>query len=155
MAETEHIDILRQGVGVWNLWRQRYPQVEADLRNVNLGGGKDLRAFLLSRADRWIRDTYFVDLEEEFCLRCGSDIKGANLRRADLSGANLIGVNLSGADLINAKLVGANLRAANLSDAILSGADFCDADLADAVSERFDLDPLMFDSSCSGEVNMR
>ena len=52
-----------------------------------------------------------------------ADLSNANLRGADLSNANLWDANLRGADLSNANLWGADLRGANLRDADLSGAD--------------------------------
>lgn len=42
MANEEHLEILKQGVGVWNRWRAQNPAVRPDLsdvelRNTNLG----------------------------------------------------------------------------------------------------------------------
>ena len=51
-----------------------------------------------------------------------ADLWGANLRDANLRGANLWGANLRGADLWDANLRGANLRGADLRDANLRGA---------------------------------
>ncbi|EHT0294686.1 pentapeptide repeat-containing protein [Salmonella enterica] len=67
----------------------------------------------------------------------GADLRGANLRDADLFGANLCGANLRGAnlrgaDLRGANLCGADLRGANLRGANLRGADLRGADLRDA-----------------------
>ena len=56
----------------------------------------------------------------------------ADLRGADLRGANLSDTNLRGADLRGANLEGANLRGADLRDAKLRGADLSDADLRGA-----------------------
>jgi len=56
----------------------------------------------------------------------GADLRGANLRRADLRGANLGGANLRRANLGGANLGGANLRSADLRYASLSGADLSD-----------------------------
>jgi uncharacterized protein YjbI with pentapeptide repeats len=58
-----------------------------------------------------------------------ADLRGANLRRADLRDADLRGANLRRADLRDANLRGANLRRADLRDANLSGADLSGADL--------------------------
>jgi hypothetical protein len=55
------------------------------------------------------------------------DVRGAFLRKTDLSFANLEQANLSGADFSNANLKGANLKDANLAGTILKGADLTDA----------------------------
>jgi len=55
------------------------------------------------------------------------DVRGAFLRRTDLSNANLERANLAGADFSNAILRGANLKDANLNGTVLKGADLTDA----------------------------
>ena len=62
----------------------------------------------------------------------GADLSNANLRGADLSDASLRGANLRGADLSDASLRGANLRGADLSNANLRGAGLSEADLSNA-----------------------
>jgi hypothetical protein len=59
----------------------------------------------------------------EAAVLAGTDLGGADLRRADLTGANL-GYG---------KLAGADLRGANLTRVNLYGADLAGADLNDAV----------------------
>lgn len=68
----------------------------------------------------------------------------ANLRGANLRGADLCGANLRGADLYGANLRGANLYGADLRDANLYGADLCDADLRGADLCGADLPDLTF-----------
>ncbi len=36
MANQEHLIILKQGVNVWNKWRQEHPRIKPDLSNVDL-----------------------------------------------------------------------------------------------------------------------
>jgi uncharacterized protein YjbI with pentapeptide repeats len=114
VANPEHLDLLRRGVGDWNAWRIREPITP------------DLRDALLTLAD----------------LR-GANLQNVNLSGANLSGANFGGANLSGTDLRNANLSGADLRNAlmftyahlqgsNLSEVNLSGADLFQADLREA-----------------------
>ncbi|EKE9801559.1 pentapeptide repeat-containing protein [Salmonella enterica] len=62
----------------------------------------------------------------------GANLRGADLRDANLCDANLSGANLFGADLRDANLCDANLFGANLCDANLSGANLRDANLCDA-----------------------
>ena len=69
----------------------------------------------------------------------GANLRGADLREANLFGANLSGANLRGANLREANLGGADLREANLSGADLSWADLCEADLRGAYLSGADL----------------
>ncbi|WP_300000208.1 pentapeptide repeat-containing protein [Anabaena sp. AL09] len=77
MANPEHLAILKQGVGVWNEWREENPDIIPDLTEA------DLRGANLSDAD----------------------LRDANLSNADLSNADLSGI-LCGADLSRADLRG-------------------------------------------------
>jgi hypothetical protein len=62
----------------------------------------------------------------------GADLRYANLDGANQSYANLVAANLSGANLSDAILDVANLRDADLPGADLSGANLVDADLSAA-----------------------
>jgi len=104
MADAEQLNILRQGVPAWKMWRARHP------RTVPNFAGADLRDAYLS----------------------GVDFSNADLTGANLSGANLMGANLSGATGRRMQLVGANLRDADLRRADLRGADLGLAKLAGA-----------------------
>jgi len=102
-------ELILQGVGPWNAWREANPAIVPDLTGIVLEGA-DLSAANLNAT----------------CL------KGAVLRNARLSGATLLEADLSGADLGNAALEGAVLRGANLTAANLAGANFNRGDLAGA-----------------------
>jgi uncharacterized protein YjbI with pentapeptide repeats len=56
-----------------------------------------------------------------------ADLTAASLFRADLTGANLTGADLTGAYLFGADLTGANLTGADLTGAYLFGADLTGA----------------------------
>jgi uncharacterized protein YjbI with pentapeptide repeats len=71
MAHPEHVEILKQGVEVWNDWRQHHTDIipsldKADLKGANLQG-----ALLFNTNIRW------------------TDLTGANLRGAVLFQAEL------------------------------------------------------------------
>jgi hypothetical protein len=104
MANQEHLDILKQGVKVWNQWREIIPKGRLDLTGANL-----------------VRS----DLH-------GADLSGVNLSIANLSSSRLIEVNLKNANLSRANLSNADLSYANLSYADLSGAILLKADLFSA-----------------------
>jgi len=114
MADEEHVDLLKQGVEVWNKWRQKTPDIKADLHDADLSGAD------LDRAN--LGGTNLG----------GTNLSGANLRRADLGGANLNGATLNGADLGGAILNGASLSSADLSRATLYETVFGDTNLTRA-----------------------
>jgi uncharacterized protein YjbI with pentapeptide repeats len=118
MGDQEQLDLLRQGVAVWNSWRMANTSVAIDLSRANLGGA-DLREANLSG----------VDLRQ-------ADLRGGYLRQANLSGAVLRHANLSGAYLRQANLSGAVLRHANLTEANLTEANLHGANLQSANLQR-------------------
>lgn len=58
MANQEHLAILKQGVKIWNEWRDEYPAIEPDLTecnfqdvdfcNINLNNTNLYRSFLVN-----------------------------------------------------------------------------------------------------------
>jgi uncharacterized protein YjbI with pentapeptide repeats len=119
MANQEHLDILNQGVEVWNQWRQEHTDVEPDLSEADLSDAN------LSGADLHAANLIFA-------THSGVNLSGTNLSRADLYGAALGDADLSGTNLHRAFLSDAELREANLSRADLSRAYLGDADLSEA-----------------------
>ena len=105
----EHLDIIRQGVSVWNSWRDRNRQTRPCLHFA------DLSSMVLS------------------CVNLSNvDLSNANLSNANLSNANLSNANLHNASLRKTGLSNANLARANLFDTNLSGADLRNANLKNA-----------------------
>lgn len=97
----------------------------------------------ISSSENAVRRLFFT----RKCPRCdlrGADLRGANLggadlREAQLEGAYLGGANLWGTNLEGASLEGANLVGANLGDANLEGANLAGASLGNANLESADL----------------
>jgi uncharacterized protein YjbI with pentapeptide repeats len=106
MANEEQLSILRQGVNVWNKWREEHPNVEIDLSKASL---------------------YEAKLSEVNFRK--ANLQGAFLESAELSVSSLVESNLAGANLMSANLFDADLMHANLSHANLFGADLMAADL--------------------------
>jgi uncharacterized protein YjbI with pentapeptide repeats len=126
MANQKNLDLIKQSIDVWNIWRKQHPKTHPNLSKANLSGA-NLSEANLSGANL-----------------SGANLSGANLSEANLSEANLHGTNLSKANLSKAKLMNAfcgsysallsiffhtNLSGANLSGANLSGANLFKADL--------------------------
>jgi len=131
MANEEQLAILRQGVDVWNAWREEpeNEDVKIDLRDANLGGanlgGANLRHANLGGAN--LRHANLRHANLDSAILFSANLRHANLDSAILSSANLdsailFSANLSHANLSNANLGGANLDSAILDSAILSSA---------------------------------
>jgi hypothetical protein len=131
VASEEHLQIIRQGVEIWNAWRRKNPEAIPDLSGANLAGanliGADLRGADLRRAKFSLAYLDEVDLSE--ANLSGAFFDNATLRNANLRKANLNGAILIGAILAGANLSGANLAVANLFCAVLCGANLSRADL--------------------------
>ena len=166
MANEEHLRILKQGVDVWNKWREENPEVIPDLSGANLYKA-DLREVDLCDADLSGADLSCANLDQAVII--GADLRGTDLREAvlryanfsladlrevvlnntivngaDFSGANLIqvdfiDVDLTGADFTDADLTKADFLRANLSQANLIGADFREARLGLTILGNVDL----------------
>jgi hypothetical protein len=105
MANEEQLSILKQGVQVWNQWREENSSIKVDLNGAVLSEAN------LSRVN----------------------FSGARLDYANFTGADLSTANLSFADLSQVNFSKANLKSANLSGAYLWGADLSEADLSNSV----------------------
>jgi Pentapeptide repeats (8 copies) len=119
MANQEHLDIIKQGVDVWNKWRKANPEIKPDLSGADLSR-VNFRFANLSRANLRRADL------------SGTILSKANLSRKNLSGQNLSNANLSNANLSNANLSGANLQEASLQTAMLINAKLDSAKLTNA-----------------------
>lgn len=119
MANQEQLEILKQGVEVWNKWKKENFGVTIDLT------GAELRHANLYEAHLHGADLSGVDLSGAFLV-------GAHLGVAKLNGANLVEANLTNAELSIAELDKANLRGAKLFVANLREANLFETDLRDA-----------------------
>lgn len=124
MTNQVQLEILKQGVKVWNQWRAENPGVDIDL------SGSDLYEVDLSNADLNGANLERAFLEKANLAR--ADLVGANLGQANLIDAHLFDSNLAGANLSRANLFGADLMGANLSAADMTGATLANAILASA-----------------------
>jgi TIR domain/Pentapeptide repeats (8 copies) len=127
MANGEHLQILKQGASIWNMWRRNKPDVLPDLTGADLVSanlhGADLSGADLGRADLRRVDFGRANLSRAYFYR-------ANLIEANLTEANLIEADLRRVDLSRADLSGADLGRADLRRTDFSKANLNDADLS-------------------------
>ena len=130
MANPEHLEILKQGVEVWNAWREKEPSLVPDLTGAALRGANledaNLKAANLGRADLSGANLNLADFTKadlRGVILDDAQLDSAHLDWADLREASLKRANLFGAHLPHADLRGANLRFTNLIDADLTDAD--------------------------------
>jgi uncharacterized protein YjbI with pentapeptide repeats len=166
MANADHLNRLRQGVGTWNDWRAKKSLVwldltEADLHGADLRGadldGANLSGASLSGADLHRAKLGGANLNGATLAKAdlsGAYVEGANLRWVNLNGADLRGVDLSRADLSRADLRGADLDGADLSGANLSGASLGRAKLIKAILTEADLQRANLIDACLDRANL-
>lgn len=139
MANQEHVDLLKQGVEAWNLWRDEYPEIEPCLRFANLSGmslinanlnGADLVSVNLNLAD--LTGAHLIGAKLSLAYLIGTDLTRTNLTNAYLIGAFPTAARLIQADLTGANLRGSNLTLTNLTKSNLSRADLTNVDLTNA-----------------------
>jgi uncharacterized protein YjbI with pentapeptide repeats len=137
MAETEHLEVLAQGVEAWNDWRAHHPDVDEPDFSFSRLPVDDLNGANLARAN--LRGV----IASGVSLR-GADLSGASLihthlNDSDLEGANLDGAFLHDADLSSCQLGRAHLHAVHAYSTDFSQSSMDDADLSGASLEWSDL----------------
>jgi len=115
---TKHVDILKQGVAVWNDWNKKHPTTIPQLQHTDLRGCV-LRGVKLQRADLTGANLQRVNLRAARLQN--AILRSANLRSADMRGADLTGADLSDCDLRQVILVDTNLSSAKLNNAFVYG----------------------------------
>jgi uncharacterized protein YjbI with pentapeptide repeats len=177
MADLEQLDILQQGVGAWNKWREGQSDGFIDLAGAELRGAAlsfsdlskarlwgahlseaQLRGANLSNADLWGADLRRADLRRAILLGArlrAAVLSGANLSRAELRGASLSGADLSGANLSGVDLSGVDLSGADLSGADLGQADLSEVNLRDSNLEETSLLHAYFADTILGPIDLR
>lgn len=152
MANPEHLKILRQGVEVWNKWRDENPEIEPDLSRAELSSA-DLREFNFFNTNLMRTNLQKANLDNSNFLQAnlgGANLKEANLRRSNLKNAflletdfelaNLEGTNFEDSFLSHAIFNRANLKGANFKNASLGISTFEKANLENANLENANLE---------------
>ncbi|GHO96093.1 hypothetical protein KSF_061410 [Reticulibacter mediterranei] len=124
MANQRHVDILKQGVEVWNKWRLEIEEKQKSVVAPDLSG-IDLSGMNLSGAFHYSTDFRKSNLSSTY-------IQGSNLTQADFRYATLVDADLNHSALLLADFSNADLRKASIYLAYLDRATLCNANLQDA-----------------------
>jgi uncharacterized protein YjbI with pentapeptide repeats len=127
MGKKKHLDVFKQGVEVWNRWREDNPAITPDLSGYNFCkftvypypgglGGHGISAGYYGHMNLSYAQLAFTNFTH-------SIFDNANFLGADLGHSNLSYSSLKGVDLRKACLVGTNLGDSDLTGANLSGAN--------------------------------
>ena len=162
MANPKHLAVLKQGVEVWNKWRDENRDIQPDLIGANLTGA-NLSGANLKDANLFSANLRGADLRWAHLIKANlfeSNLREAKLFRADLSMANFVRANLFRANLCRARMFRTNMSRANLSranlheaslprailfGARLAGANLKGADLSEANLNSVDLSGAIID----------
>lgn len=131
MANPEHLDILKQGIEVWNKWRQENLAIQPVLVEANLIETE------LTNANLSNANLYMADLSKANLVQ--ANLKNAYLRNTKLNGTIFLRASLIMADLAETKFRGANLHEANLNGAFLSNANLEGAYIHGTIFANIDL----------------
>jgi hypothetical protein len=125
----DHVNILIQGVEVWNKWRKDNPEIIPQLSEVDIsemqGFPNGLSNINLSNAYLERTNLYGLTMENSnfegailYNSNCyGTSFKNANFRSADLELVNFSTASLEGADFLNARIGTTVFGDCNLSSA--------------------------------------
>lgn len=129
MANPEHVEILKQGVEVWNEWRTNNQGVIPDLSG-HFIQDENLGARIIGKINA--EGSGFDHLEQITPNFNRVIFSGASLARIDFSGTSLIGADFKGVHLTEVNVTRADLRRANFSGAFLFNPNFYGALLEEA-----------------------
>jgi len=142
MANIQQLEIIKQGVDIWNNWRVKHqPEIEIDLSNADLSGinldNVNLKNANLANVS--FRGASLREADLSNAILTDSQFGKANLSRANLSKTNLYWANFWQTNICEGNLSGAELWHANLTNTNLSKANLEKADLTSAVMVETDL----------------
>ena len=129
MANSDHVNKIKEGVSSWNKWREKNPDINPDLGWANLVS-LDLSNVKFNNSNMklaFCRDSNLSNADFS-----DANLYGTNFQNANLINANMENANLEGAHITNADLTGANLRGVNLKLTNFDGSNLSDVDLIGA-----------------------
>jgi hypothetical protein len=143
MANPEHVAILKQGVEVWNKWREENRDIKPDISMAELSdltlsganfGGTSLHGVNLQRSN--LIGAAFGEFQmtdgmwrSGFTNLWGADLRNTNLSLAKFVDGRLTRADLRGALLFRTQFWHVNMDEIKFNDAVIGRAIFGDVDL--------------------------
>jgi hypothetical protein len=141
MANPDHIKIIRQGVEIWNRWRNENPSKVPDLSEAHLNfeslDGANFCRTNLKKAKLIGASLIKANLNDTYLRR--ADLTIAKLIQVEAHNANFDRANMSEADLTEGVFNGASFRSTNLSGGKLHKAVFIRSSMAKTILSNIDL----------------
>lgn len=123
MAIQQHVDLLKEGVGVWNQWRRENPDRIPDLSGIDIMPEQVPQG----PGGRILRQNYSnINFK-------GVDLTGASFFMAIFSNAHFDGAKMEKISLADCYLGGVYFNNANLTGAIFNGSELNHADFTNAI----------------------
>jgi hypothetical protein len=119
MANSEHLEILKQGVKVWNAWRENNRNIDPDLSGAHLVGMNLVHVNLVN-ANLRNANLHIAHLDH-------ADLINADLRDAYLGHVSLLNTNFTDSKLTNTNLNGTSIGATTFGNVDLSQAKGLDS----------------------------
>ncbi|SRR6266496_1718989 len=140
MANNNHLEVLLQGVKLWNEWRGNNPEISPDLRFADIPGidlsGANLSKMNLNGAN--LQAANFTGANLDKATICGANLIGADFSKSYLSRTNFSNSNLSQSNCTRAAITGTNFYRT-----ILDNADFTNAYMTEAIFSENDLSKII------------
>ena len=167
MANEEQLALLKQGVDVWNQWREENPNTKIDLKEAHFVN-QDFTKINLERANLESSDFQKTELVKanligailrnsdfRYTRLWGADLSKSDLTNADFNSANLNGTVLENTNLSSAEFVKAGFWDSNFQNATLYNTSFLDADLRKADFRKAKFNNTKLNGSNLREANLR
>lgn len=123
MAKREHLKILKQGVKIWNRWREDNPEITPDLSRTEIND-LDLEGANLNSAN-------FTNSSISLCEFSHAILTEATMERTIFDTVEFVEADLSKSMLNVMEFAGGSLEKAILKDARILNTIFCDINLKD------------------------
>jgi len=121
MANQEHVEILKQGVDVWNKWRKENTRFNPNLSSINLNG-------------RYLSGANFTSTDFSHSIVSNANLSNCNFSHSFLFDTDFSNSNLSFSEFFGCYFLGSKLINSNLKNCQISYCSFLDVNIDNAIN---------------------